>query len=109
MHKHKVLCLNLFKEQHFKFWIHFHWQIDFSIVKFFYPFALTISKERFIVKNLVSILESFCLPFLLIVFLKIFLPYIFSQFWFRFLALSFSCLSFEISLSFVVVPLRSSD
>ena len=37
------------------------------------------------------------------------LSYIFSQTWFSFLVLCFSCLSFKISLSFVVLLLKSSD
>ena len=48
------------------------------------------------------------MPFLACLSFKV-LSYIFSQTWFSFLVLCFSCLFFQISWSFVVVLLRSSD
>jgi len=59
------LWVSITKKQIFQIWIQLDWLIDFNHCGIFYPFALAFSKRKsFIVKSLVSILESFCVPFL---------------------------------------------
>jgi len=87
----KASWLSLGKENHFpKLWIQLDWQIVFNFVEFLsFCFSIFSNHKSFIVKSLVSFLESSFVLFLIVIFFKV-LSYLLSPIWFSLFLFVFS-------------------